>query len=134
MLEAEGEIARFAKLLPEYKAAPEITRERLYIETMEKVLGKANKVLVDDKINNLMMLPLDQLMRGKASASPAAAAPQAEAAPASASTPSAPSATSSSNARTEAQSSSSASSENRITQERADAYRQRLESMGLGRG
>ncbi len=36
ILEAQGEVARFAKLLPEYKAAPEITRERLYIETMEK--------------------------------------------------------------------------------------------------
>ncbi len=36
VLEAQGEVARFAKLLPEYKAAPEITRERLYLETMEK--------------------------------------------------------------------------------------------------
>ncbi|MCP1438521.1 membrane protease subunit HflK [Erwinia persicina] len=65
VLEAQGEVARFAKLLPEYKAAPEITRERLYIETMERVLSHTRKVLVNDKGNNLMVLPLDQLMRGQ---------------------------------------------------------------------
>lgn len=52
-------MARFAKILPEYKAAPEITRERLYIETMEKVLSHTRKVLVNDsKGGNLMVLPL----------------------------------------------------------------------------
>ncbi len=56
-------MARFAKLLPEYKAAPEITRERLYIETMEKVLGNTRKVLVNDK-GQLMVLPLDQMLKG----------------------------------------------------------------------
>ncbi|WP_422655596.1 FtsH protease activity modulator HflK [Leminorella grimontii] len=132
VLEAEGEIARFAKLLPEYKAAPEITRERLYIETMEKVLGKTNKVLVDDKSNNLMVLPLDQMLRGKASAAPAAATPQAEAAPTNAAAPAAPS--TSTTARPQTQRSSGLSSENKVTQERADAYRERLESLGLGRG
>ncbi|WP_428945022.1 FtsH protease activity modulator HflK [Pantoea sp. FN060301] len=65
VLEAQGEVARFAKILPEYKAAPQITRERLYIETMERVLGQTRKVLVNDKGNNLMVLPLDQLMRGQ---------------------------------------------------------------------
>ncbi|MGV3345919.1 FtsH protease activity modulator HflK [Enterobacteriaceae bacterium LUAb1] len=65
VLEAQGEVARFAKLLPEYKAAPEITRERLYIETMERILSHTRKVLVNDKSNNLMVLPLDQLMRGQ---------------------------------------------------------------------
>lgn len=65
MLEAQGEVAGFAKLLPEYKAAPEITRERLYIETMEKVLGKTRKVLANDKGNSLMVLPLDQMLRGQ---------------------------------------------------------------------
>lgn len=68
VLEAQGEVARFAKVLPEYKAAPEITRERLYIETMERVLSHTRKVLVNDKGNNLMVLPLDQLMRGQGSA------------------------------------------------------------------
>lgn len=64
-LEAQGEVARFAKILPEYKAAPEITRERLYIESMERVLGHTRKVLVNDKGNSLMVLPLEQLMRGQ---------------------------------------------------------------------
>ncbi len=72
VLEAQGEVARFAKILPEYKAAPEITRERLYIETMERVLSHTRKVLVNDKGNNLMVLPLDQLMRGQGAASSAA--------------------------------------------------------------
>lgn len=64
ILEAQGEVARFAKLLPEYKAAPEITRERLYIESMEKVLSHTRKVLVNDKGGNLMVLPLDQMLKG----------------------------------------------------------------------
>ncbi|ANG91242.1 FtsH protease activity modulator HflK [Enterobacteriaceae bacterium 155047] len=65
ILEAQGEVARFAKLLPEYKAAPEITRERLYIETMEKVLSHTRKVLVNEnKGGNLMVLPLDQMLKG----------------------------------------------------------------------
>lgn len=68
VLEAQGEVARFAKILPEYKAAPEITRERLYIESMERVLSHTRKVLVNDKGNSLMVLPLDQLMRGQAAA------------------------------------------------------------------
>lgn len=64
VLEAQGEVARFAKILPEYKAAPQITRERLYIETMEKVLSHTRKVLVNnDKGGNLMVLPLDQLLK-----------------------------------------------------------------------
>ena len=66
ILEAQGEVARFAKILPEYKAAPEITRERLYIETMEKVLSHTRKVLVNDKGGNLMVLPLDQMLKGGA--------------------------------------------------------------------
>ena len=64
VLEAQGEVARFARLLPEYKAAPQITKERLYIESMERVLSHTRKVLVNDRGNSLMVLPLDQLMRG----------------------------------------------------------------------
>lgn len=64
ILEAQGDVGRLALLLPEYKASPQITRERLYLETMEHVLENSRKVLVDDKSNNLMVLPLDQLMRG----------------------------------------------------------------------
>ncbi|KAA6046763.1 FtsH protease activity modulator HflK [Pantoea sp. Bo_7] len=69
VLEAQGEVARFARLLPEYKAAPQITKERLYIETMERVLSHTRKVLVNDRSNNLMVLPLDQLLRNGQSGS-----------------------------------------------------------------
>lgn len=61
---AEGEASRFSQLLSEYKKAPKVTRKRLYLETMESVLGKTSKVVVDsDNANNLMYLPLDQLMK-----------------------------------------------------------------------
>jgi len=68
VLEAQGEVARFDKLLPEYKSAPQLMRERLYIETMESVLSHTRKVLVNDKGNNLMVLPLDQMLRGESAA------------------------------------------------------------------
>ena len=70
ILEAQGEVARFARILPEYKAAPEITRERLYIETMERVLSHTRKVLVNDKGGNLMVLPLDQMLKGGNASAP----------------------------------------------------------------
>ena len=62
---ANGEGQRFTQILTEYSKAPEITRKRLYIETMEEVLGKANKVVIDQKEggNNIMYLPLDQIMK-----------------------------------------------------------------------
>ena len=64
---AQGEASRFTALLKEYKKAPEVTRERLYLETMETVLNRTNKVIVDsDNANNLMYLPLDQLMKQNA--------------------------------------------------------------------
>ncbi|WP_294903012.1 FtsH protease activity modulator HflK [Tatumella sp. UBA2305] len=68
VLEAQGEVARFAEILPEYKAAPQITKERLYLDTMERVLSHTRKVIVSDKSNNLMVLPLDQLLKGGAAA------------------------------------------------------------------
>ncbi|MFB6421683.1 MAG: FtsH protease activity modulator HflK [Candidatus Malihini olakiniferum] len=64
-LEAQGEVARFAKILPEYKAAPEITRERLYIESMERILGHTRKVLVNDKGNGIIILPIEKLISGQ---------------------------------------------------------------------
>ena len=64
-LEAIGDVARFEKLLPQYKAAPEITKDRLYIETMEKILAKTQKVIVNDKSGNLLVLPLEQLLKNK---------------------------------------------------------------------
>ena len=61
---AEGEASRFTQLLGEYQKAPEVTRKRLYLETMESVLGQSSKVLVDsDNANNLIYLPIDQLLK-----------------------------------------------------------------------
>jgi membrane protease subunit HflK len=61
---AEGEASRFTQLLGEYKKAPEVTRKRLYLETMESVLGQTSKVVVDsNNANNLMYLPIDQLLK-----------------------------------------------------------------------
>jgi len=63
---AEGEATRFTKLLTEYQKAPEVTRERLYIVAMEDVLSNASKVMVDvEGGNNMMVLPLDQLMQNQ---------------------------------------------------------------------
>jgi len=60
---ASGEASRFEQLLTEYQKAPEVTRERLYIETMEGVLSQTSKIMVDTKGgNNLLYLPLDQLV------------------------------------------------------------------------
>ncbi|MBN8444411.1 MAG: FtsH protease activity modulator HflK [Gammaproteobacteria bacterium] len=71
-LKAQGEVARFEKLLPEYIASPQVTRERLYLETMEQVYGNTSKVLVDVKNgNNMMYLPLDKMMNQSGSAASA---------------------------------------------------------------
>ena len=64
-LEAAGDVASFEKILPQYKVAPEITKEHLYIETMERVLTKTNKIIVNDKSGNLMVLPLEALLKNK---------------------------------------------------------------------
>ncbi|NKB77031.1 MAG: FtsH protease activity modulator HflK [Gammaproteobacteria bacterium] len=68
---ASGETSRFTQILEEYEKAPEITRERLYIETMEQVLSNSSKMLIDQKDggNNVMYLPLDQLIKNRNQAS-----------------------------------------------------------------
>ncbi len=61
--DAQGEAARFEALLTEYKKAPRVTRDRLYIEAVEEVYGNSVKVLVDTEgSGNLLYMPLDQLM------------------------------------------------------------------------
>src|SRR5690554_1288164 len=63
VLRAQGEVARFEELLPQYKAAPTVTRERLYLETLEKIYANNAKVLVDvDGSNNMLYLPLDKIL------------------------------------------------------------------------
>ncbi len=66
---AEGEANRFEKLLTEYHKAPEVTRKRLYLETMAEVLSKTKTIMVDVKgSNNLLYLPLDKLVDSSVSA------------------------------------------------------------------
>lgn len=68
---AEGEASRFVQILEEYQKAPEITRDRLYIESMEQVLSNSSKLMIDQKGgNNVIYLPLDQLMRQRQSSGP----------------------------------------------------------------
>jgi membrane protease subunit HflK len=63
VLKATGEVARFNQLLPQYIAAPQLTRERLYLDTMEELYQNTNKVLIDiPKGNNTVIyLPLDKM-------------------------------------------------------------------------
>ena len=62
--QAEGESNRFSKLLTEYTKAPDVTRKRLYIESMESVLSETNTVMVDVKgSNNMLYLPLDKMIQ-----------------------------------------------------------------------
>jgi len=61
---AQGEAQRFSQLLVEYQRSPEVTRERLYLETMQEVLSNSSKVLFDvEGGNNMMFLPLDQILQ-----------------------------------------------------------------------
>jgi len=63
---AEGDAERFTDLLTEYRKAPDVTRERLYLETMIGVYSATSKVLVDvEKGNSLIYLPLEQLVKGR---------------------------------------------------------------------
>ena len=70
--EAQGEAQRFEKLLAEYRKAPEVTRERLYLDAVQRVMSASTKVLVDvPGGNNVLYLPLDRMGRpGDATAAP----------------------------------------------------------------
>ena len=69
--DAEGEASRFEALLSEYQKAPRVTRDRLYLEAIEEVYGKSNKVFIDSEgAGNLLYLPIDQLMRGDSRPAP----------------------------------------------------------------
>jgi len=62
--DAQGETSRFTQLLGEYEKAPRVTRDRLYIESIESVYSNSNKVLLDaEGSGNLLYLPVDQLMK-----------------------------------------------------------------------
>jgi len=68
---AEGDAARFKQVLTEYAKAPEVTRQRMYLETMQQVYANTSKVMVDAKGgNNLLYLPLDKIMEMSGNAAP----------------------------------------------------------------
>lgn len=69
---AEGEADRFTKLVTEYRKAPEVTRQRLYLETMQEVLSNTSKVLLtgDKGQNSMLYLPLDKMLEGRNAAPP----------------------------------------------------------------
>ncbi len=66
---AKGEADRFTKLVAEYRKAPEVTRQRLYLDTMQEVFSNTSKVLVtgDKGQNNLLYLPLDKMIESSRS-------------------------------------------------------------------
>jgi modulator of FtsH protease HflK len=72
VLQAQGDVARFRAVLEEYRKGKDVTRERLYLETIERVLAKVGKVVVDSSVGDrtLPLLPLNDLVRGTAQAGP----------------------------------------------------------------
>jgi membrane protease subunit HflK len=79
---AEGDASRFKQIMNEYQKAPAVTRDRMYLDTMQQVFTNTSKVMVDSRSNNqLLYLPLDKLMQQVApeSTSPRPPAPSVEA-------------------------------------------------------
>jgi membrane protease subunit HflK len=87
--EAQGNASRFNQILAQYKRAPEVTRNRLYLDAQEQIMSSVSKVIVDQKGgNSLLYLPLDKLLAETAVKSPVA--PAEPAASATQSVPSTP--------------------------------------------
>ena len=64
---AQGDAARFKQVLTEYSKAPQVTRDRMYLETMQQIFSNTSKVVVDSRGNgNLLYLPLDRLLQQNA--------------------------------------------------------------------
>ena len=69
--DAEGDASRFKQVLNEYQKAPAVTRDRMYLETMQQIFSNTSKVMVDSKANNSMLyLPLDKLIAQSAASEP----------------------------------------------------------------
>ena len=82
--QAEGDAQRFNRVLGEYQKAPGVTRDRIYIETMQQIYANVSKVMVETRNNsNLLYLPLDKLIQqaGTPTAPPVTAAPPSEPSP-----------------------------------------------------
>jgi membrane protease subunit HflK len=75
--QAEGDASRFRQIVAEYSKAPQVTRDRLYIEALQQILSNTSKVLVDQKGgNNLLYLPLDKLIQATGSPTEAPKPPE----------------------------------------------------------
>ena len=78
--EAKGNAARFDQILTQYNKAPEVTRQRLYIDAQEQILSNTSKVIVDQKGgNSLLYLPLDKLMGATGAQAPSGSSSQSSA-------------------------------------------------------
>ncbi|HEX6720065.1 MAG TPA: FtsH protease activity modulator HflK, partial [Burkholderiaceae bacterium] len=79
--QADGDAQRFRSVLTEYQRAPAVTRDRLYLETMQQVYANVSKVMIDSRIgSNLLYLPLDRLLQQSGAVAPGPAAGPAESA------------------------------------------------------
>ncbi|QTD44520.1 FtsH protease activity modulator HflK [Ottowia testudinis] len=84
--QAQGDAQRFSSVLTEYQKAPQVTRDRMYLDTMQQIYSGVNKVIVDSRAGgNLLYLPIDKLMQSNV----AAAVPAQAATPGSTSAPAA---------------------------------------------
>ena len=93
MAQAQGDAQRFKSVLAEYQKAPQVTRDRLYLETMQQIYSNVTKVLIDSRQGaNLLYLPLDKIMQ-QTQAGADAAAPSAATSPAGSNLPPATSST-----------------------------------------
>lgn len=82
--QAQGDAQRFQAVLAEYQKAPQVTRDRMYIEAMQQVYSNVTKVLVDSRSgSNLLYLPLDKILAGVGAGGAANAVPSPEAQPSS---------------------------------------------------
>jgi membrane protease subunit HflK len=80
--DAEGESSRFSQVAAEYAKAPVVTRQRMYLETMETVLGNSNKILLDGKPGSMVYLPLDKLLERHGAAGSTTTMPEVTVTPA----------------------------------------------------
>lgn len=81
--QAQGDSQRFSSVLGEYQKAPQVTRDRMYVDAMQQIYGGVNKIIIDSRAGgSLMYLPLDKILQSAGATTPAAAAPQPAPAPA----------------------------------------------------
>ena len=93
MAQAQGDAQRFKSVLVEYQKAPQVTRDRMYLDAMQQIYANVTKVVVDSRQgSNLLYLPLDKIMQATGAVAPMGAADTAAAAAAMPAAPSAPAA------------------------------------------